>query len=97
MPLFALGLASLSPPPQHRVVVPPAARVPAHLPVCCPACHLREPFNQLLRLGFHYKQLRLFVERHRLQPSAGAYLHALCSGVAGELARAGAVLTGGCK
>lgn len=54
-----------------------------HSQSLAPRC--REPFNQVLRLAFHYKQLRAFVEGVRARHDGSAYLRALCSGIAGVL------------
>jgi len=45
-----------------------------------------EPFNQLVRLGFHYKHLAAWVEGVREAPGVSVYWRALAAGVAGEQA-----------
>jgi hypothetical protein len=46
----------------------------------------RALLDRLAALGFHFKQLRLFVERERGAAPRSAYRQALCSGITGERA-----------
>jgi len=44
----------------------------------------RQLLDRLAALGFHFKQLRLFVEQDRGAAPRSAYRQALCAGITGE-------------
>jgi hypothetical protein len=50
----------------------------------------RQLLDRVVALGFHFKQLRLFVDAERAASPRSAYREALCAGITGEGPRRGA-------